>query len=108
VSRAIASADVFHAIADANRRALLDAMALRDATVGELVDRVGLSYSAVSEHLAVLRDAGLVSSTAPGRERLYRLTPQPLREVHQWSGKNEQFWRGRLARLRSVLEARKR
>jgi DNA-binding transcriptional ArsR family regulator len=108
VSRSAASADVFHAIADANRRALLDLVAARESTVGELVDGVGLSYSAVSQHLSVLRDAGLVSSSPRGRERVYRLTPDPLRKVHSWTGRYEQFWRARLARLRSVLDERKR
>ena len=95
-------------IADANRRALLDLVAARESTVGELVNGVGLSYSAVSQHLAILRKAGLVRCDTRGRERVYRFTPMSLRDVHAWTSRYEEFWRSRLARLRSVLQEKKR
>jgi DNA-binding transcriptional ArsR family regulator len=102
MSRA-AAADVFHAIADANRRALLDAMASGERPVGDLVEVTGLSYSAVSQHLAILHDAGLVERRKEGKQRLYRLDAAPLREVHKWTSRYEEFWRGRLRRLKQVL-----
>jgi DNA-binding transcriptional ArsR family regulator len=104
VSRAASTVDVFHAIADANRRALLDFLAQGELAVGTLVEHSGLSYSAVSQHLAVLLDVGLVRRRQDGRQRFYRLDPQPLREVHDWTGHYEKFWRGKLKRLRRVLE----
>ena len=100
------SADVFRAVADANRRALLDAMAARETAVGHLVKTSGLSYSAVSQHLAILRAAGLVESRREGRHQLYRLQPGPLSEVHAWAGRYERFWRNRLGRLKHLVEAR--
>ena len=107
MSRAASTVDVFHAIADANRRSLLDLLAQGEAPVGALVDHSGLSYSAVSQHLAVLLEVGLVRRRQDGRQRLYRLNPIPLREVHDWTGHYEKFWRSRLARLRRVLESGK-
>src|SRR6202165_2916570 len=83
--RAQASQDVFHAIADGNRRALIDLMEPGPRAVGELVVASGMSYSATSQHLAILRRAGLVSSEASGRRRIYRLRPAAPREVHERS-----------------------
>jgi DNA-binding transcriptional ArsR family regulator len=105
--RTAACLDVFHAIADANRRALLDVVASEESSVGELAKAVGLSYSAVSQHLAILRDSGLVRRRKRGRHRLYRLDPAPLHDVHAWASRYERFWRGRLQRLRSILETRR-
>jgi DNA-binding transcriptional ArsR family regulator len=108
VSRASASVDVFHAVADANRRALLDLLFDGESSVGDLARGVGMSYSAVSQHLATLLSAGLVARREEGRQRFYRLTPDRLRDVHSWAGRYERFWRGRLVRLRRVLDQSKR
>jgi DNA-binding transcriptional ArsR family regulator len=99
-----ATQDVFHAIADGNRRVLIDLMEPGPRAVGELVLASGLSYSATSQHLAILRRAGLVCSEASGRHRIYRLRPTPLQEVHDWSGRYREFWRGRLDVLGDLLE----
>jgi DNA-binding transcriptional ArsR family regulator len=104
VGRNASTADVFHAVADANRRSLLDFLARGEAPVGALVEHAGLSYSAVSQHLAVLLDVGLVRRRQDGRQRLYRLDAAPLREVHDWTAHYQRFWRGKLRRLRRVLE----
>jgi DNA-binding transcriptional ArsR family regulator len=104
MSRVAASADVFRAVADAGRRSMLDLLALGEAPVSSLVDHAGLSYSAVSQHLAVLLEAGLVRRRQAGRQRLYRIDPRPLREIHDWSSHYRHFWQGKLARLRGVLE----
>jgi DNA-binding transcriptional ArsR family regulator len=102
--RAAASEDVFHAIAEGNRRVLIDLMEPGPRAVGELVNASGLSYSTTSQHLAVLRRAGLVSSQAAGRQRVYRLRPAALREVYDWSARYSEFWRTRLDALGDVLE----
>ena len=101
--RGQAGQDVFHAIADGNRRVLIDLMERGPRAVGELVVASGLSYSATSQHLAILRRAGLVSSEASGRRRIYRLRPAALREVYDWSGRYREFWRGRLDALGDLL-----
>ncbi len=101
--RGQASQDVFHAIADGNRRVLIDLMEAGPRDVGELVLASGMSYSATSQHLAVLRRAGLVSSEAAGRHRIYRLSPAGLRDVYDWSAQYREFWRGRLDALGDLL-----
>jgi DNA-binding transcriptional ArsR family regulator len=104
VSRSASTSDVFHAVADANRRAILDHLALGEAPVGALVAHAGLSYSAVSQHLAVLLEVGLVRRRESGRQRLYRLDPEPLRELHDWTSHYAKLWRGKLARLHQLLD----
>jgi DNA-binding transcriptional ArsR family regulator len=108
VSRSPSAANVFHAIADENRRALIDFLARGEAPVGAVVKHSGMSYSGVSQHLAVLLEVGLVQRREEGRQRLYRLDPEPLRVVHDWTGLYEHFWRSNLSRLRNVLDEKKR
>jgi DNA-binding transcriptional ArsR family regulator len=104
MSRAAASSDAFHAIAEGNRRVLLDLLRGGEQPVGALVDETGLSYSLVSQHLQVLLDAGVVTRRPDGRQRIYRLDAAPLQGVHDWTAEYEQFWGERLARLRRRLE----
>lgn len=73
--------------------------------VSELVEAVGVSQPTVSEHLAQLRQVGLVTCTKRGRERLYRLDPEPLRSVSEWISSLEEFWDDRFERLGRTLEA---
>ena len=96
--------DVFHAIADANRRKLLDVLAAGDLPAQELASRFDVSFAAVSQHLKVLRDAGLVKRRAEGRQRIYSLAPLRLREVNDWTARYRKFWQGRLKRLRSISQ----
>jgi DNA-binding transcriptional ArsR family regulator len=103
VPRPRAGEDVFRAIAEPNRRVLIDLMGPGPRDVGELVAASGMSYSATSQHLAILREAGLVSSHASGRRRVYQLHPAPLEVVHDWSARYSEFWRGRLEALGDVL-----
>lgn len=96
--------DVFHAIAEENRRALLDILRGGEQPVGGMVVQTGLSYSLVSQHLRVLLDAGVVARRPEGRRRVYRLDAAPLRAVHDWTAEYECFWEERLDRLRHLLE----
>ena len=98
------SPDPFHAISEPNRRALLDLLRDGEQPVGALVGATGLSYSLVSQHLHVLRDAGAVERRAAGRQRVYWLNAVPLRAVHAWTARYEQFWADRLDRLSRQLE----
>jgi DNA-binding transcriptional ArsR family regulator len=104
MGRTAAAFDVFHAIADANRRAMLDLLAEHPTSVGALAEHARLSYSAASQHLSILRAAGLVERRERGRERIYSVNAGPLREVFTWSSGYERFWRSRVARLRRVLD----
>lgn len=104
MSRVAASSDAFHAIAEGNRRVLLDLLRGGEQPVGGLVAATGLSYSLVSQHLQVLLDAGVVLRRPDGRRRIYRLDAAPLQLVHDWTAEYEDFWEERLARLRRRLE----
>jgi len=99
--------DVFHAVADVNRRRLIDALGAGERPVGDLVEEVGLSYSSVSQHLKVLYRAGLVKRRADGLRRIYRLDGAPLRDVHAWIDQYRGFWSSRLARLHRYVGDRK-
>lgn len=98
--------DVFAALANPTRRALLRHL-LDDGPqpVADLAARFDMRRPSVSEHLKVLREAGLVSERRSGRQRLYHLEPEPLAEVADWLTPYERFWRARLAALRDVLGA---
>ncbi|MBG6142967.1 ArsR/SmtB family transcription factor [Roseibium album] len=98
-----ATSDVFHAIADPNRRALLGFLAHESKPVGECVDELGITYSAVSQHLSVLREVGLVESESRGRQRLYRSRFEPLQAVHDWTALYRPFWQNRLKGLGDYL-----
>jgi DNA-binding transcriptional ArsR family regulator len=104
MARAAASSDVFNAIADRTRRALLDSLRTGERPVGELVAATGASYSQASQHLGVLLEAAAVKRRAVGRQRLYRLDAHPLSEVYDWTAAYKDFWRGRLGGLRHYLD----
>ena len=95
---------VFHAIADRHRRAILDLLVVREMPVQDLVARFDVSFPAISQHLRILRDAGLVARRAVGRRRYYRATPNALRDVHDWTAHFSAFWDDRLDRLGHYLE----
>jgi len=96
--------NVFQAIADPNRRRILDLLMEHDCPVQELVSQVDITFGAVSQHLKTLRDAGLVSRRKDGRRRIYRLHPEALKQVHDWTAVYEEAWRRRLRKLRAHLE----
>ena len=103
MARTATTTDAFNAVAEASRRELLDALGDGEATVGELVDRLGLSQPQVSKHLAVLRAVGLVLVRADGRHRWYRVNGPALKPVHDWVRTFERTWNVRLDRLEDVL-----
>ena len=104
MSAVLASHDAFRAISDPTRRAILDQLAERDRSVGELCESFDMTQPAVSQHLRVLRDAGLVTPRQEGRRRFYRLEPEPLRAVHDWVQHYERFWSDKLRALRDYLD----
>ncbi|MEY2397723.1 MAG: hypothetical protein QOJ00_897 [Actinomycetota bacterium] len=103
MARTPTTADSFNAVADASRRRLLDALATGEATVSELVDRVGLRQPQVSKHLAVLREVGLVLVRADGKRRWYRVNGPALQPVYEWVRNFERTWNTQLDRLDDLL-----
>ena len=98
-SALVEPSDVFRAIADPTRRALLDLVAGQEQPVSALVERFEMTQPAISQHLRVLRQAGLVRERKLGRNRLYRLDPEPLRAAYDWLGHYQRFWREKLLAL---------
>ena len=97
-------ADVFRAVADPTRRRVLDLLRDRDRSVGELAAPFRMSQPAISQHLRILREAGLVRARKLGRRRLYRINPGPLREVYDWAAHYQDFWPKKLAALGDYLD----
>jgi DNA-binding transcriptional ArsR family regulator len=95
---------VFHAIADPNRRRLIDLLAEGEKSVQELAQGFDITVAAVSQHLAVLLESRLVSRRPQGRQRLYRLDAAPLRIVDEWTSQHCRFWQSRLKRLHAYLD----
>jgi DNA-binding transcriptional ArsR family regulator len=109
--RALAHSNVFFAIADPTRRAILDILRDGDRTVGELFAAIAravsrMSQPAFSQHLAVLRAAGLVVSEKAGNFRIYRLDPRPLAEVVDWAAHYSRFWDDKLDRLDEYIASK--
>jgi DNA-binding transcriptional ArsR family regulator len=99
-----ADADIFTAIAHPVRRQILDQLVGGEQSVTRLAEPFGMSRPAISQHLRVLRDVGLVVEQRQGRVRQYRLQPERLYEVRAWMQKYERFWRNHLAALGVYLE----
>lgn len=97
------NASLFETIAEPTRRRVLDLLRERDRTVNELVEVLGMSQPAVSKHLRVLRDAGLVEARVDAQRRIYTLCPGPLADVDAWLEPYRKFWRGRLSSLQRHL-----
>ena len=97
-------ASVFEIIAEPNRRAILSLLVSSEQSVGEIERRLRMPQPAVSKHLRVLRDAGVVESTVDAQRRLYRLKPEPLREVDAWLAPFRQFWSAHLDALERHLD----
>jgi len=99
--------DVFHAISDPTRRALLDRLRAGPAPVNALAGDFDQTRPAISKHLRVLRKAKLVSEKRSGRERVYALEPQRLQSVAGWIEGYRSFWQASLASLKRHLEEEK-
>src|SRR4026209_2144231 len=100
-------ADVFHAVADSTRRAILDKLRDGAQPVGEIARSFPVSRPAISKHLRVLHDARLVAERREGRHRVYRLNPGPLRAGDRWLETYRRFWTVNLAALKKHVESRK-
>jgi DNA-binding transcriptional ArsR family regulator len=104
VPRSASDESVFQAIACPTRRALLDALALGERNVSELVAALDVTQSAVSQQLAILKSAGLVDERAHGRFRFYRLRAEPLAAIDAWIGRYRGYLEQQLDELGRVLD----
>jgi DNA-binding transcriptional ArsR family regulator len=102
--RARASRDVYQAIADPTRRAILDRLRAGPANAGSLAAAFEQSRPAISKHVRVLREAGLVAETRQGRERYFEVDPVPLQTIAGWLDGYRMFWLSGLDQLKRNLE----
>jgi DNA-binding transcriptional ArsR family regulator len=94
----------FEIIAEPNRRAILSLLLSSEQSVGEIERQLRMPQPTVSKHLRVLRDAGFVESTVDAQRRLYRLKPEPFREVDTWLAQFRRFWSAHVDALERHLD----
>jgi DNA-binding transcriptional ArsR family regulator len=94
----------FEVLAEPNRRRILDLLRVAERSVGDLVGALDVSQPAVSKHLRVLRDAGLVEARTDAQRRIYRLRTEPLRAMDAWLAPYRELWESRLDDLERHLD----
>ncbi|CAN5525530.1 metalloregulator ArsR/SmtB family transcription factor [soil metagenome] len=95
---------IFQALADPSRRAIFESLTRGEAAVKDLTARFEISQPAVSQHLAALKDAGLVNARREGRCTFYRVEPRGMKPLIDWISHYQTFWTERLGRLENLLE----
>ncbi|RAJ08637.1 helix-turn-helix protein [Chitinophaga skermanii] len=96
--------DVFQAIADPTRRAIIGLIAAQPVNVNAIAEQFDVSRQAISLHLKVLAECGLLNITQQGRERICEARLDKLNEVHEWVAQYHKMWTGRLNALKSLVE----
>ena len=96
--------NAFLALADPTRRRIVESLADGESPFGDLADQFEMSRPAVSQHLKVLREAGLVAVRKDAQRRIYRLNPEGLGELDRWLDQVKRFWGPRLDDLERALE----
>ena len=99
--------ELFTVLADPTRRQIIELLAERDRSAGDLVAAFTVSQPAISRHLRVLREAGLVAVRGEGQRRIYRLDPAPLADLDVWLARYRQFWSARLDALERRIAQKK-
>lgn len=97
--------DLFVALADPTRRRIIESLAAGERSFGELAGQFEMSRPAVSQHLKVLKETGLVSARVDAQRRIYRLEGGGLAEVDEWLGKVRHFWAAKLDQLERAIKA---
>ncbi len=96
--------NTFAALADPIRTEIIDSLGQRPRTVNEIVSLFDVTQPAISRHLRVLREAGLVSGRPEGQTRVYHLNPAPLQELDTWLQRYRKFWASKLDALEQHME----
>jgi DNA-binding transcriptional ArsR family regulator len=104
MARAATTTDAFNAVAEPQRRQILDLLVAGELPVNDLVALLGLTQPQVSKHLKVLREVGLVHVRDEGRQRLYRLNGRSLKPIHDWVSNYREAWEERFQALDQLLE----
>ncbi|MBE5097922.1 ArsR/SmtB family transcription factor [Priestia aryabhattai] len=96
--------DIFQAIADPTRRKVLELLSEKELPISEITSHFSISRTAIVKHLHILSEADLVHGQKKGREKVYYLQPEPLKEVKDWLAYYEQFWMNKLSILQHIVE----
>ncbi len=107
MARRATTSDAFNAIAEPRRREILNYLALRERSVGDIVAALGMGQPSASKHLRVLQEVGLVRVRRDGRKMLYRVNAEAIRPLHEWAGTFERFWQHGLNRVKERAEGRR-
>jgi len=100
--------DVLSALADQTRRDIIDLLQTRPLSAGEVAARFAVSRPAISRHLRILRETGLVTVQQTGRERIYRFDPTPLHEIDSWLNQYRDLWTSRFDALETEVHRTRR
>jgi DNA-binding transcriptional ArsR family regulator len=104
MARSATTSDVFNAVAELQRRQILDLLALGERSVNDVAAALGIRQPQASKHLRVLKEVGLVSVRGAGQQRLYRLNGAGLKPIHDWTMSFERYWEESYARLDEYLK----
>jgi DNA-binding transcriptional ArsR family regulator len=104
MSRAATTSDIFNAIAEPRRREILAFLAPGERAVGDVVVALKMDQPAVSKHLRVLRETGLVRMRCQGRQKFYRTNAEALRPLHEWTETFKRYWDHQLNRIKERAE----
>ncbi len=104
MARSPTTSDVFNAVAEPQRRRIIDLLAQGERSVNDIAEALHLRQPQVSKHLRVLSEVGLVSARDAGRQRLYSLNSEGLRPIYEWVTPYERFWREHYDRLDELLQ----
>jgi DNA-binding transcriptional ArsR family regulator len=105
VARATTTSDAFNAVAELRRRDILNYLAMRERSVGEIVEAMEIEQPSVSKHLKVLKDVGLVEARREGRQMLYKVNAAGIRPLHEWTSRFERLWTRQLLGIKARAEA---
>jgi DNA-binding transcriptional ArsR family regulator len=101
---ALADNQLFDALGDPTRRAILDLLREEELAAGDIAARFPVSRPAIAKHVRILKDAGLVQERTDGRHRMYRINATPLARIDQWLQPYRAFWAARLVTLKHLIE----
>jgi DNA-binding transcriptional ArsR family regulator len=99
--------DVFQAIADPTRRAILALLMAQTMTAGAIASEFDSTRSTISKHLQILKDCGLLSQREQGREVYYQLKPENMKEISDWLKPFQQLWENRFSKLDNILKQKR-
>lgn len=104
MARTPTTSDAFNAVAEPQRRRIIDLLAQGEQSVNDIAAALNMRQPQVSKHLRVLREVGLVSARGEGQHRLYSLNSEALRPIYEWVTPYERFWRDSYERLEHLLD----